>query len=98
MKTNPHLVNKIKKPIQKKFDFDVPVILLSKAELIEAYTSNPFLSENIEMGKLHLTFLKEQPTAEAIEQLKSMDLKQDRFEIIAKNLYIHCEEIGRAHV
>nr|WP_299203967.1 DUF1697 domain-containing protein [uncultured Brumimicrobium sp.] len=92
---NSQLADQIIIAIQKKFDFDVPVILLSKAELIEAYTSNPFLSENIEMGKLHLTFLKEQPTAEAIEQLKSMDLKQDRFEIIAKNLYIHCE--GKFH-
>src|SRR5690554_8017781 len=45
---NSQLADQIKIAIQKKFDFDVPVILLSKAELIEAYTSNPFLSRSEE--------------------------------------------------
>ena len=85
----------IYKAIQKTYDFEVPVIVRTVEEITDAYNNNPFATKETEVERLHLTFLKEVPTAENIEKINTYDYTPDKFEIIGKEAYIYCE--GKYH-
>ncbi len=60
--TDLELSKKIETEIFKKYKFEVPVITRTKKELENVISSNPFLKEkNINIEKLHVTFLSEKP-------------------------------------
>ena len=53
-------------------------------------SQNPFTKEkNIDLKKLHVTFLSETPDKEKIEQIKEADFLPDRFAIKGKEIYLH---------
>lgn len=85
----------IYKAIQKKYDFEVPVIVRTVQEITDAYHNNPFATEDTELEHLHLTFLKEIPTAEHLEKINTYDYSPDQFKIVGKEAYIYCE--GKYH-
>ena len=81
---------KIEKAIFTKYNFEVPVIIRSKEELEKIISQNPFTKEkNIDLKKLHVTFLSETPDKEKIEQIKEADFLPDRFAIKGKEIYLH---------
>lgn len=65
-------------------------------EEIEAIlVENPFLKENeVDLKKLHITFLAETPTQEKLEKLKEVSHSPDRFQIIGRTIFVHCEKYG----
>ncbi len=81
--------------IHEKYEFEVPVIVRTVKEIANAYTKNPFAIEDTPIEHLHLTFLKEVPKAEHLEQINTYDYSPDKFEIIGKNAYIYCD--GKYH-
>ena len=85
----------IHQAIHKKYDFEVPVIVRTVKEIADAYNNNPFAIEDTPIEHLHLTFLKEVPTAENLEKINTYDYAPDKFEIIEKDAYIYCE--GKYH-
>ena len=81
--------------IHKAYGFEVPVIVRTVAEIRNAYNNNPFATEDTAIEHLHLTFLKEIPTAEHLEKINTYDYPSDQFKIIGKDAYIYCE--GKYH-
>ena len=87
------LAKNIEKEISSKFNFEVPVIIRTKEELKNTIDQNPFVKEkNIDLKKLHVTFLSETPDKEKIEQIKNLDFSPDKFKIKDKEIYLHIPE------
>jgi uncharacterized protein (DUF1697 family) len=66
------------------------VIIRTKEELEKILSQNSFTKEkNIDVKKLHVTFLSETPDGGKIEQIKEVDFSPDRFIIKGKEIYLH---------
>lgn len=84
------LAQKIESAIYKKYNFQVPVIIRSKEELKKIISSNPFLKEkNIDVKKLHVTFLSEIPAKTNVENIGDIDFYPDTFILNGKEIYLH---------
>ncbi|WMN12049.1 DUF1697 domain-containing protein [Marivirga salinae] len=88
---NKGIAEGIETAILGKFDFEVPVIVLSAEEIENAVTKNPFYKADADINKLHLTFLNELPDKDNLALVESFDYSPDQFKIIGKNAFIYCE-------
>lgn len=87
---------KVEKSISDKYRFDVPVIVRSENELEQAVEKNPFYKgEEVDINRLHLTFLKKIPTKENRLKTESYNYAPDEFIIDDKNVFVFCE--GKYH-
>jgi uncharacterized protein (DUF1697 family) len=85
------LENQISERILKIFKFEVPVITRNIKELYRILNINPFLKErNIDISKLHVTFLSGIPQPEKINNIQGKNYEADRFIIIDKEIYLYC--------
>lgn len=85
------LESKIEQSITSTFGFDVPVIIRTVPELQRLVAMNPYLkTQDVEVERLCLTFLKDLPTSEKLESITKIDFHPDKFEIIGKDVFIHC--------
>jgi uncharacterized protein (DUF1697 family) len=89
--------NDIAKHIKDKifdiYQFDVKVMVMTHSYLLSAIEANPFLKrKDVEMSKVHFTFLDALPTAEAITKLRSYNYTPDEFELVNQVLYVYCPE------
>ncbi len=83
----------IKKGIQKAFDLDIPTLVITKNELTHAANNNPFYTSEIDITKLHVTFLKQKPNTTLVSEINSKTYKTDDiFEIKEKFVFLHCEK------
>jgi uncharacterized protein (DUF1697 family) len=81
----------IKQKIAEKFGFEVPVIILTKEDIQSVIENNPFLKEkNIELDKLHITYLAETPTTENLSKINEYNYAPDVFIVKNKAVYLHC--------
>lgn len=90
-KDTTKLSESIIKTIQKDFGYDVPVITLSINILEKIIQNNPFTKNATDTSLLHVTFLNAIPDTEKIKLLKSVDTKNDTFEIIEQAMYLLCQ-------
>ena len=75
------------------FGFDVPVITFKSAELEKIIKSNPFTKDKTKNASFfHITFLSDNPAKEKIALLKEIDLKNDKYEIVDKAIYLYCPD------
>lgn len=89
--TIPMLENRLQQAFSGTFGFDIPVIIRSAEEWTESISQNPFLKEeNVDIDRLHLTFLKELPKPELLEKIRLFQFLPDRYEIIGKDVFIFC--------
>ncbi len=88
---NELLADQIEQAITANFGFDVPVIVRSAIELKKAIDTNPFYDADADVNKLHLSFLKEKPTAENLQHTVSYNYEPDKFVIDGKEVFIFCE-------
>lgn len=85
------LAEKIHQLILKKYGYDVPVLVKTKAELKAVATQNPFLNDRSEDIKfLHVTFLAENPETEKWELIDNEKYKPDEFQVSERALYVFC--------
>jgi uncharacterized protein (DUF1697 family) len=84
------LAMKIERLIQKEFDLDVPVVVRSSSELQVAVKKNPFYIPEADINRLHLTFLKEKPSAEKVKLAETYHFEPDRFKINNQDVYVYC--------
>jgi uncharacterized protein (DUF1697 family) len=82
----------IKQKILKRYEFEVPVIIMKQEELLYVAEQNPFVKKGFNIEKLHVTFLEEPPLPEMIEKARTANIGSDEFEIIAKAVYLHCPD------
>lgn len=81
----------IKKLIETKFGFDVPVIVKTVSELVEVMENNPFLKKRKEdIDKLHVTFLSEEPKKEQLDKFIPPANIPDEYIFSGKAIYLVC--------
>jgi len=84
---------KIEKQIFKIFQFEVPVIHKTAADLERTLNENPFLKESdLQENKLYVVFLFEEPDKELVEKMQVYQTLSDRFAIIGTNVYLYCPD------
>jgi len=89
------LEQKIEKAINEKFGFEVPVIVRTPNEILEAIKNNPFYKNDNEIRHLHLTFLNAKPTEENRKKTEAYNFEPDKFAISGKCVFVCCE--GKYH-
>ena len=80
---------KLAKKIQERFGFASPVIVRTPDELAQIVRDNPFLKAGKPEKELHVHFLAELPTAEAIKSLDPDRSPPDAFRVVGRNVYLH---------
>lgn len=75
--------------IQKKFGFDVPVIVRDAAQLKAALKAYPFGGPKDDPKFLHLGFLQDQPTAEAVASLKPPLAPGEAFKVLGREIHLY---------
>lgn len=84
------LSRKLEAQILTVFGFSADVISRSKEELGKIIKDNPLLKEHaVDPEKLHVVFLREPPSREAIQKLESLTLSPDRVRAIEKEVYFY---------
>jgi uncharacterized protein (DUF1697 family) len=82
------LAELISNKIKTVYDYDVPVIILTKNELQVVIENNPFLieDENIDTKKLYVSYLNQIP--KETKKLDDFDFRQDKYIIKDKVIYL----------
>jgi|SRR5690606_21225206 len=89
---------RIESAIDEKFGYDVPVIVVSAAELNQAIAANSYYQSKPEdIAKFHLTFLSETPAQNKVELIKDIDFFPDQFEIEGRSVYLSLGGDGKYH-
>jgi uncharacterized protein (DUF1697 family) len=92
-KTTHQLEQAISKAIENQYKFDVPVIVRTASDLRKLLTTNPFLkAKDINVDKLHVTFLSDPPSTDDLNVLNTFDYSPDRFKVIDQEVFLHCPE------
>ena len=79
--------------IKKKYDYDVPMLIRSLAEMKQVAMLNPYLKRtDIELDKLHVTFLAEPPKKTEVEKIAGTTFGNDSFELLGREVFVHCPD------
>jgi len=88
-RSNSELESEIETSIRNYFQFDVPVIIRSDAE-IEDILSGSEYANKYEAERLHYTFFKEKPSEENAQALIDSKFPPDSFILQNSGSYIYC--------
>ena len=91
---------KIDKGMMKAFGFSALIMMRTEAEMARAIANNPFVKQaQKNPAFVHVCFLAEAPTAEAIEKLHAMGTKTEQVKYVGSEAYVyHVEGLGKARV
>jgi len=79
----------IKQEIYKVFGFDVPILVISKAELVACFVNCKFLKEKeVDLKKVYVAFVSKELKAENINDLKMSQFKPDEVQIDSTRIFI----------
>lgn len=76
--------------IRERFGFGVPVVLRTRAELAAVVRANPFLEPGADTGPLHVMFLADEPSPDAVARLDPQRSPGDSFAVRGREVYLHC--------
>ncbi len=74
--------------VEKKFGFNPPFVLRQRDELEDVLKKNPFLKAGAKEDELHVVFLSEEPTREAIARLERNRVPPDEFVVRGKEIFL----------
>ncbi|SMG48820.1 Uncharacterized conserved protein, DUF1697 family [Marivirga sericea] len=94
-KENEDLGKELTDGVLEQFGFEVPVLVRNSEEFQNSIEKNPFYNSQADITKLHLTFLKENPQDEDLQQIKLLGCEPDQFAVDGKDVFIYCE--GKYH-
>ena len=81
------IAKNIQEKINEAFGISVNVIIRTEEELEDIINSNPFIkNQDIQIDKLHVTFLKELPDSIAMDLNKS---ENEEFEVNGREIYLY---------
>lgn len=82
----------IQEGILSQFNLNVPVLVISKKQLITIFEENPFTKkEKIDITKLHVTLLNNFPELTAIQKTNELNIYgKDQFNVLKKRIYLYC--------
>lgn len=85
------LPKKIEQKIFERYNFNVPVIIRTPDEMQSIVEKNPFLKlKDVDLSKLHVVYLVDNPKQENIDKLKSYNYEPDIFSVSGKEVYLYC--------
>ena len=74
--------------IEKRFGFDVPVVLRTADELKKVISNNPFLKAGVAEKELHVMFLADAPNAGRIQTLDPDRSPPDTYIVRGREIYL----------
>lgn len=81
----------IETKLKEELGYEVDVVVRTKSELERTIAQNPFGDmESPDDGKLYVSFLSEEPTAEALDVLASFQSDADEYRADGREVYIRC--------
>jgi uncharacterized protein (DUF1697 family) len=83
------LAHTLAKKIEQHFGFPVPVVLRSREQLEQVARNNPFLKAGKPESTLYVSFLTDEPTAEAIGKLDPNRSAPDEFRVVGSEIYFY---------
>jgi len=83
------LCRSLEKKIEARYGFPAPVVLRSHEELAQVSRSNPFLKAGKAEQTLYVSFLANEPAAEAVAKLDPQRSPGDEFRVIGREIYLH---------
>ncbi len=85
------LSKKIASAIETQYGFTVPITIRTRGELKKLVSSNPFIArKNMNISKLHVTFLGARPTAAHLKEMDCVNSKDDEFIMTGRDIYLYC--------
>ena len=96
--TKSLLAKAIANKIREKYEFDVPVLVKTQADLERVVNENPFPeADGYDSKYLHVTFLAKAPTDAAVETVKAVSHEPEQFIWRGTHLYLYAPKgYGRA--
>lgn len=87
------VAGKLRRGIEEKFGFDIPVVVRTLEEMAAVVDGNPFLAEDVEdTSKLHVTFLEGEPQPAAREGFAHYRIGPDEVRLVGTEAYLHCPQ------
>lgn len=87
------IIIKIEKAISDSYNYEVPVLVKNMNDMENIINNNPFSNQtNIDVKKLHVTFLSDNTENELIEKIKDYKSGNDKFIIDEKVIYLYCPD------
>ncbi len=84
---------KIKTAIQKKYKFEVEILLLDTKYLTSVVKNNPFTKrKDFDEKRMYVSFLNEKPTNEKLKELEKIKSGADEWKYIDQQLYFYCPD------
>ncbi len=74
--------------IKEQFRVVTPIVLRSAQELSAVLSGNPFLEQGKSEAELHVLFLKDEPTGEAVAGLDAKRSPPDEFIVHGREIYL----------
>ena len=91
------LASTISKRIASEHRLEVPVVIRSAARLAEVATNNPYVASTSDPKALHVMFLADAPTAQAVAGLDPERSPGDAFTVVGSEIYLRCPNgLGRS--
>jgi uncharacterized protein (DUF1697 family) len=84
-----HVLTEAPKRIAARWGHQVPVVLRTAAELCSARDGNPFMPHAVDPTHLHVGFLADEPSTDAIASLDEARSDVDRFTVVGREVYLH---------
>lgn len=82
------LATAIGERIQSDFGLDVPVIIRSGDEMRRIFQSNPFLSGEDDLKRLHVTFLDHAPGDRVVARLDDVAFPPDAYRVQGQEIFV----------
>jgi uncharacterized protein (DUF1697 family) len=83
------IVRGVEQRIAEAFSLDITVVLRAAAELEQIAVANPYLGREPAPTGLHVVFLGDAPTAEAVSGLDPERSPPDSFTVLGGEIYVH---------
>ena len=75
--------------IAARFGLSVPVIVRTAEEVRDAVSMHPFVAEAADLKHLHMGFLADTPSADAVASLDPARSAVDAFAVMGKEIFLH---------
>nr|WP_205603482.1 DUF1697 domain-containing protein [Heyndrickxia shackletonii] len=83
------LRNRLEQEVEKTFGFPVSIILRTSIQIEKIIQQCPFPVDHLLEGEsVHVAFLEEEPTQEAVDRLRQFENDDEQFRLIGKEMYL----------
>jgi uncharacterized protein (DUF1697 family) len=82
------LVARVSQQLAAEFDYRIPIVLRSAAQLQDVVRDNPFLAAGDDVATLHVMFLSDTPARARVASLDPERSPGDRWQLRGQDLYL----------